>query len=781
MRWWWFGPAVTSAELQAEIAQMKAAGIGGFEIQPVYPLTVDDPSRKLVNLPYVSPEFLQMVRYSAEQARQTGLRMDITLGSGWPYGGPYITPELASTQLKLEPSPHAGKTGQKVKRAAVGAEGLVLDHYNRQALELHLSKVGDKLVDAAGPGGIYAAFCDSLEVYGGDWTGDMLEQFRTRRGYDLAPYLPKLRSQSAEAAAVRHDYGQTLSELYETRFLRPLSEWARSKGLQLRMQDYGTPPATLASNALVDLPEGEGWQWRTLTPTRWASSASHLFGRPVTSSETWTWVHSPVFRATPLDLKAEADQQFLCGINQIVGHGWPYSPPQAGEPGWTFYAAGALNAHNPWWPVMPDLSRYLQRVSALLRQGDAVVDVGLYLSNDDAWATFNSPNVDLARRLFARATPVVPFILDAGLNFDVFDEGTADKALSRYRVVVLPAVERMSLNLLGRLEAFQAAGGTVIAVGRMPSLAPGLKDKYQSAEVARRAEKLLRAAFVPDVSALTAALDKHVVPDLASPNLDGTLGFVHRRLEDADLYFLANADNRRRTVQASFRTRHKVAERWDALTGERLTIEWGSKGTIELEPYGSAILVFSDHANRPAPNVTISTRDLSRGWVVKVDQKAAKHQETLGWVNAISSVIYRKSFTLSRNTKPARVLLDLGTAASSSPGEIHPRNESAFAARLDPPVREAAEVWVNGRRAGSVWCPPYRVDLTPFVRNGSNQLEIRVFPTTMNRMAGQPPMDYKALTARYGNRFDMQNLDEVHALPTGIIGPVKLRLERKNQ
>ena len=63
-------------------------------------------------------------------------------------------------------------------------------------------------------------------------------------------------------------------------------------------------------------------------------------GKPVTSSETWTWLHSPAFRATPLDLKAEADQHFLSGINQLIGHGWPYSPPQAGSPGWMFYAAG---------------------------------------------------------------------------------------------------------------------------------------------------------------------------------------------------------------------------------------------------------------------------------------------------------------------------------------------------------------------------------------------------------------------------------------------------------
>ena len=108
----------------------------------------------------------------------------------------------------------------------------------------------------------------------------------------------------------------------------------------------------------------------------------------MTSSETWTWLHSPVFRATPLDMKAEADLHFLQGVNQLIGHGWPYSPPEAGEPGWRFYAAAVFNDHNPWWLVMPDIALYLQRVSYLLRQGQPANDVAVYLPTDDAFAGF---------------------------------------------------------------------------------------------------------------------------------------------------------------------------------------------------------------------------------------------------------------------------------------------------------------------------------------------------------------------------------------------------------
>ena len=107
----------------------------------------------------------------------------------------------------------------------------------------------------------------------------------------------------------------------------PMHEWAAKHGVQFRVQNYGMPPASLASYRHADIFDGEGFEWRTLSATRWASSASHLFGKPVTSSETWTWLHSPVFRATPLDMKADADRHLLMGINQLIGHAWPYTAP----------------------------------------------------------------------------------------------------------------------------------------------------------------------------------------------------------------------------------------------------------------------------------------------------------------------------------------------------------------------------------------------------------------------------------------------------------------------
>jgi hypothetical protein len=126
-------------------------------------------------------------------------------------------------------------------------------------------------------------------------------------------------------------------------------------------------------------------------------------------------------------MKAEADRMFLLGINQFVGHGYPYSSPAAGEPGWAFYAAAVFNSHNPWFPVMPDVTKYLQRVSWLLRQGKPANDIAILLPEDDAQAAYTPGHVsvtDEMRRLIAPG--LMAAILDAGYNIDYIDAATID-------------------------------------------------------------------------------------------------------------------------------------------------------------------------------------------------------------------------------------------------------------------------------------------------------------------------------------------------------------------
>jgi hypothetical protein len=888
MRWWWFGPSVTKEELERELELMRGAGIGGVEVQTTYPLELDDATTGIHNYPFRSDEYLDNLRFAAGRARELGLRFDVTLGSGWPYGGPSVSLAESAGMLRVTASPiangedsvalpamEAGEkflaaflvrkeqggiategaqrlsdirdgrlwlpraegsltvlffiashTGQQVKRPAIGAEGFVMDHYDRQATENYLHTVGDRLMQAFASNPPYAVFSDSLEVYGSDWTRNFLEEFRQRRGYDLTPYLPELVGKDSPLANdIRHDWGETLTELAEENYLKPVREWADMHGTRFRSQNYGTPPVTLSSNALVDLPEGEGWKWKGFSSVRWASSASHLYGRPVTSSETWTWLHSPAFRATPLDMKAAADTYFLEGSNQLIGHGWPYSPKSAEEPGWHFYAAGAFNEHNPWWLVMPDVTRYLQRMSFLLRQGKPVNDVALLLPTDDAWAQFTATLSGLpgesrtgavtlgasisANQIIAATLggETISQILDAGFNFDFIDAAAIDKVGIPYPILVLPAIEHLPLSTYRKIELYARSGGIVIATRKVPSLAPGLKQsKTDTPEVQRMSEQLFREPnarghFLSMDSELGHTLDQLMKPDVTfSPPARG-VGFVHRKLESADLYFLANTTNQTAHTQAAFRA-GKEAALWDAVSGEIQMLGSVSPIDLTLFPYQSCVLVFSQPKpgvrrrglGHNKPGTMPPALDLTTDWSVTfsnlTSNQPAKMDKLHSWTDDENAKYYSGLAQYEKVVDvPADMLkpeiavyLDFGTgtpvAMPTAPSEF--RNEGTGSgtpraqAWLDSPVREAARVFVNGRAAGSVWLPPYELEVTKLLHAGENQFKILVGNLAINEMAGRSLPDHRLLSDRYGVRFSDQDLEHLGPLPAGVVGKLQL-------
>jgi hypothetical protein len=136
--------------------------------------------------------------------------------------------------------------------------------------------------------------------------------------------------------------------------------------------------------------------------------------------------------------------------------------------------------------------------------------------------------------------------------------------------------------------------------------------------------------------------------------------------------------------------------------------------------------------------------------------------------------IYTHSFTID-GLPQKQLILDFGTGKAIA--DDRPADADGMHALLDPPIREAAIVYVNGKRAGALWHPPYRLDITALVHTGENRLEVRVYNTAMNELAGQPPRDYSALWAKYGKRFEPQDADKVKPEPSGLLGPVRLLTE----
>jgi hypothetical protein len=864
VRWWWFGPNVVKSQLEREMLAMKAGGFGGFEIQPVYPMELDDPARGIRNVPYLSPEFLDAVSFVNTKAHEQKLRVDMTLASGWPYGGPNVPVTEAASRMRVAPvaipanagsyplpavmsgeklvasfigagtekeydatklsligveaagigraavAPSAqarvavhyiaSRTGQQVKRAALGAEGFVLDHLSRTAIDHHLNTVAEPLLKAFGDKPPYAVFSDSLEVYGTDWTDDFLAEFQRRRGYDLKPHLPAVYSgQGQDAGALRRDWALTQTELVNERYLTPVNDWATAHRTQFRSQTYGEPAVSMSSNRLVALPEGEGPQFRSFSFTRLATSAGHLYNRPVISAETWTWLNSPAFSATPLDMKVEADRMLLQGVNQFVGHGWPYTPPGAQEPGYAFYAAAVFNDHQPWWTVMPDVNAYLQRTSYLLRQGQPANRVAVLLPNDDVYAALKPAKVSLSAEMHKHVTPrLVEQILDAGNNFDYIDAESILALDIKHRVIVMPHVTRLAPEVLEKLHAYVRNGGKIIAVGSKPSLAPGYADAARlSGKVAAMSDRMFgsgsRVQFVGDDGAVGAALKKALVPDLRLASNQSDVGYIRRELADGDIYFIANTSNREIRTTATLGHARRSAAWWNPQDGKSTPANVKPTLALNLAPYESRVLVLSDAAQAPVPGAAAGgagnaalpklLADLSRDW--RLAFPGAQPQalpELRSWTDMPGQRFYSGQGVYTKDVDlPAapeagtRVTLDFG---AGTPLESTPKVPAGMRAMLESPVREAAVVYINGQRAGSVWKPPYQLDVTPWLKAGSNRIEVRVANLALNGLAGQERPDYRLLSARYGQRFVPQDTHLIEPKPSGMLGPVRLLSEQ---
>jgi hypothetical protein len=267
-------------------------------------------------------------------------------------------------------------------------------------------------------------------------------------------------------------------------------------------------------------------------------------------------------------------------------------------------------------------------------------------------------------------------------------------------------------------------------------------------------------------------------------------GFVHRRKDLADVYFLANTGNRPLRADALFRVQGMTAEWWNPLSGAIAPAQVRSGAAVmtaalDIEPYGSRVIVFSRQAaTTPAPRRSTSAvpppLDISASWSVRFGpQRPAVTMDTLrSWTDDDATRYFSGVATYEKSVTVPGAMLANGLAVQLDFGEGRPipqeRLTNGMRAWLDPPVREAATVFVNDRRAGSLWAPPYTLDVTDLLRPGPNAFRIEVANVAINHMAGRALPDYRLLNLRYGTRFEPQDMDKVKPVPAGLTGPIRL-------
>jgi len=275
----------------------------------------------------------------------------------------------------------------------------------------------------------------------------------------------------------------------------------------------------------------------------------------------------------------------------------------------------------------------------------------------------------------------------------------------------------------------------------------------------------------------------HLEPDVAIAPATPEVGFIHRKLADADIYFIANTGNTPRFFDATFRAASGGAEWWDAFTGKIAGAGSGATIHFDLAPYESRVVVFTGNAVPPPPQQTttpFAPIELSRDWRVTFDKSGTggilptlhSWTDNEAWKYYSGTAIYTRTVEISEAVaQSGRVILDFG---EGTPVERAPLHQAGTRTWYDPPIREVAVVSVNGKSAGDLWHPPYRLDVTALVRAGTNELQIVVANTAINELAGRAAPDYRLLNLRYGEKFAPQDMDHLEPLPSGILGMVRL-------
>ncbi len=291
-------------------------------------------------------------------------------------------------------------------------------------------------------------------------------------------------------------------------------------------------------------------------------------------------------------------------------------------------------------------------------------------------------------------------------------------------------------------------------------------------------------ALVPDEANLAKALPNAAAPDLQLKDADdptkAVVGFIRRKLPSTDVYLVVNTSNKPLTLTATFATTHKNAEEWDVDSGA-VSPATATGQSVILDAYASRVYVFTDAPHTPGlatvPGHAIPM-NIANGWDVTFTgiDKTVQMLAPTDWTADPSTLhysgeaIYTRDFNLPAPYGDKPVFLQI-LGGQPMPTPARAAHTYAF---YNPPIQAAALVSINGQPVGALWHPPYWLDITKQLKVGMNHIEIRVYNTAQNAWSALPPHDYRPLIAKYGDRFQMQDLNLVAPVPSGLLGNANL-------
>ena len=612
----------------------------------------------------------------------------------------------------------------KVKRAAPGGEGLVVDHFDKQAVAHYLKHIEEAFERTKTPYP-HTFFNDSYEVEAATWTPTLLEEFEKRRGYKLEEQLPQL---LRGEPVILSDYRETLGDLLLENFTQQWTAWAHSHGAITRNQAHGSPANLIDCYAAVDIPEIEGFGLSEFgikglrkdpgktrkndsdfSMLKYAPSAAHICGKPFTSSETFTWL-TEHFRTSLSQLKPDIDLMFCAGVNHMFFHGTCYSPKNDPWPGWKFYASIDMSPTNSIWRDAPYFMQYVERCQSFLQWGQPDNDFLVYLPVRDMWKKLPEKLLmQFSIHAMGKLAPeFIQSILDierAGFDCDYISERLLmnvsykdglliTKGGTRYKGLVIPGSGEMPENVKAHIEALKAQGAQIIYGTKAADLQAATKPEAMKTECGLKAIRRRNDTGY-----------HYFIANLSPNDIDDRLPLAVS-FKDATWFNPLNGD----IIPAS-------------ITNDSVDISLRSGESMILQTYDNSLEV--PRITKITGIANIASIPLTSPWTLSFTEESPKVKHTFSldtlksWETldddsakvTMGTGIYTTHIKLSKADAQKQWQIDLGD------------------------VRESARVYINGRFIGCAWCVPFILDCKNTLKQGNNEIRIEVTNLPANRIA----------------------------------------------
>lgn len=658
-------------------------------------------------------------------------------------------------------------TGVKNSPAPPEATGLEVDKMNRTALKAHFDAYIGNLLQRVPPEerkALKHVVADSYEMGPQNWTDGFAMAFQSRYGYDPVKWLPVLTGRIVGSADQSNrflwDLRRLVADMIAREYVGGLSDLCNEHGLKMWLENYGHwgfPAEFLQYGGYCDEISGEFWVTGDLgsIELRDAASAAHIYGKKVVWAEAFTG--GPAFVNTPRDLKARGDWAFCEGINQFVLHVNIHQPWEDRRPGVNAWFGTEFNRHNTWFEYAGSWIEYLRRCSVMLQSGMHVADVAYYIGED-------------APKMAGNRKPELP----AGYDFDYINADVIENGLvvqegrfvladgMSYHLLVLPESDTMRPDLLKKIQQLVADGGTVM--GSAPKHSPSMENfPACDEEVKALVKELWDAGKIMTGDSLARTFNlMNLAPDVICP--EGIL-WKHRRNTDGDIYFVSNQKPETRSENISFRVTGKVPELWWPEDGRidlapAYTMEDGrTTVSLDFDSLTSVFVVFRKEAeikNSAGGKKNVQQllgTELTGSWTVMFPTKQVNFEKLISWTEHADADI--KYFSGAATYQIAFEIDDASTNMLLDLGEVH----------------AVAKVCVNGKELGTLWKPPYRLDITSAIRKGSNVLEVTIVNAWNNRLVGDQQADVMNATTFITAKTVKA---ETPLQTAGLLGPVQL-------